>query len=98
MEAIERYPYVIFPDGFNKLTQFLAVANKGKTFAVTQGLRTDVLKSETYPFITQDAGCAAVVCGPGDIEQAHAADEFVSIAQIESCLAFLAKLSERMRA
>ena len=45
----------------------------------------------------QDAGCPAVVCGPGDIEQAHTADEFVAISQIESCLEFLAKLTERMR-
>jgi acetylornithine deacetylase len=37
-----------------------------------------------------------VVCGPGDIAQAHAADEFVSIAQIESCLKFLEDLADRL--
>jgi acetylornithine deacetylase len=39
------------------------------------------------------AGVAAVVCGPGHIAQAHQPDEFVEIAQLESCAAFLAKLT-----
>ena len=65
---------------------------------LTGANRASGVSYATEAGLFQDAGCAAVVCGPGDIEQAHAADEFVSIAQIESCLAFLAKLSERMRA
>jgi acetylornithine deacetylase len=32
-----------------------------------------------------NAGIDAVVCGPGDIAQAHAADEYVELAQIEAC-------------
>ena len=32
-----------------------------------------------------DAGIDAVVCGPGDIAQAHAADEYVELDQIEAC-------------
>jgi acetylornithine deacetylase len=46
----------------------------------------------------EQAGCPAVICGPGDIAQAHAADEFVSIAQLEACLKFLADLTGRLRA
>jgi len=34
--------------------------------------------------------------GPGDIEQAHAADEFVTVAQLDACTAFLKRLAERM--
>jgi acetylornithine deacetylase len=37
-----------------------------------------------------------VICGPGDIEQAHAADEFVAVAQLDACMAFLKKLAERL--
>jgi acetylornithine deacetylase len=37
-----------------------------------------------------------VICGPGDIAQAHAADEYVSIEQIEACLAFLAGLADEL--
>ena len=43
------------------------------------------------------AGIPSVVLGPGDIAQAHAADEFVSIAQLEMCLTFLADLTARLR-
>lgn len=40
----------------------------------------------------QRAGIPAIVCGPGSIEQAHKADEFVSLAQIVECEAFLGRL------
>ena len=44
----------------------------------------------------EQAGCPTVICGPGDIEQAHAADEYVTVAQLDACMAFLAKLAERL--
>lgn len=37
-------------------------------------------------------GFEAVLCGPGSILQAHQADEFVEIAQLEECVAFIEKL------
>ena len=40
----------------------------------------------------QRARIPAVVCGPGDIAQAHQPDEFVEIAEIEACLDLLAKV------
>lgn len=40
-----------------------------------------------------EAGIDTVICGPGSIEQAHRADEFISIAQIETCNRFMAKLA-----
>ena len=40
----------------------------------------------------QRAGIATVVCGPGDIAQAHQADEYVSLAQLARCEAFIAAL------
>ena len=38
-------------------------------------------------------GIDTVVCGPGDIAQAHAADEFVELDQIEQCERFVAALT-----
>ena len=38
------------------------------------------------------AGIATVVCGPGSIEQAHKADEFIALAELEKCDRFLAAL------
>jgi len=66
--------------------------------ALTGANRTSGVSYATEAGLFEQAGCPAVVCGPGDIAQAHAADEFVSIAQLEACLKFLADLTERLRA
>ncbi len=64
--------------------------------ALTGANRTSAVSYATEAGLFEAAGCPAVVCGPGDIAQAHAADEFVSIAQIESCLKFLEDLADRL--
>ncbi len=38
------------------------------------------------------AGIPSVICGPGSIEQAHKADEFIEVSEMEACCAFLDKL------
>ncbi|OYO25373.1 acetylornithine deacetylase [Enemella dayhoffiae] len=38
------------------------------------------------------AGIETIVCGPGDIAQAHKADEFVELDQLIACEAFVARL------
>jgi acetylornithine deacetylase len=43
-----------------------------------------------------NAGIDAVVCGPGDIAQAHAADEYVELNQIEACEQLLDGLIARL--
>ena len=40
----------------------------------------------------QAAGIETIVCGPGDINQAHTANEFVELAQIRTCQTFLDNL------
>ncbi|MGZ5935876.1 MAG: acetylornithine deacetylase [Rhizomicrobium sp.] len=40
----------------------------------------------------QRAGIPAVICGPGSIEQAHKADEFVALSELKACEAFLTKI------
>ncbi|MGZ5988561.1 MAG: acetylornithine deacetylase [Rhizomicrobium sp.] len=40
----------------------------------------------------QRAGIPAVICGPGSIEQAHKADEFVALSELKACEAFLTKV------
>ncbi len=39
-----------------------------------------------------EAGIPTVICGPGDIEQAHRPDEFVALEQLARCEAFLSAL------
>jgi acetylornithine deacetylase len=45
---------------------------------------------------SQRLGIPAVVCGPGSMEQGHKADEFVTLAQLDSCDAMLASLVNRL--
>ena len=44
----------------------------------------------------QDAGIPTIICGPGSIDQAHKADEFLTHDQIVKCEKFLWKLVERV--
>ncbi|WP_109048600.1 acetylornithine deacetylase [Azospirillum sp. TSA6c] len=46
--------------------------------------------------IFHQAGIPTLVCGPGDIAQAHRADEFVDLAQIRRCERVLTELVARM--
>jgi acetylornithine deacetylase len=66
--------------------------------ALTGGDRTEAVSYTTEAGLFEEAGVPAVICGPGNIAQAHAADEYVSIAQIEACLVFLDGLAERLSA
>jgi acetylornithine deacetylase len=40
----------------------------------------------------QNYGIPAVICGPGSIDQAHRADEFCALSELEACEAFLRKV------
>jgi acetylornithine deacetylase len=44
----------------------------------------------------QDAGYSAVICGPGDIAQAHQPNEFIEVEQFNAGHAFMQKLLERL--
>jgi acetylornithine deacetylase len=44
----------------------------------------------------QQAGYSAVICGPGDIAQAHQPNEFVTVAQFNAGLNFMERLLERL--
>ena len=46
----------------------------------------------------QNVGIPTVVCGPGSIDQAHRADEFVPLAQLHECERFMDKLVQRQSA
>jgi acetylornithine deacetylase len=40
----------------------------------------------------QQAGISAVICGPGSIDQAHRADEFCALSELEACERFLIRV------
>ncbi|MEQ1696089.1 MAG: acetylornithine deacetylase [Hyphomicrobiaceae bacterium] len=63
----------------------LKLAGQNETFAVSYA---------TEAGLFQEAGSAAIICGPGDIAQAHTANEWVAKAELEKCSAFLSRLGE----
>lgn len=56
----------------------------------------DVVAFGTEAGLFQSLGMSVVVCGPGSIEQAHKPDEFVSVSQLEACLAMLTGLERKV--
>ena len=56
----------------------------------------DLVAFGTEAGIFQAMGTDVVVCGPGSIEQAHKADEFVSVDQLGQCLTMLDRLGDRL--
>ncbi len=57
--------------------------------------------AHTVPFGTeaglfQSLGMDCIVCGPGSIEQAHKANEYLALDQLQACLDMLDRLSQRL--
>lgn len=65
----------------------LTVLEKNETEAVAYG-------TEAGHF--QKAGFPTIVCGPGDIAQAHIADEYIDLEQIEKCEIFLRRIAKQL--
>jgi acetylornithine deacetylase len=63
----------------------LNLAQQNGTFAVSYA---------TEAGLFQGAGAPSVVCGPGDIAQAHTANEWIAIAELDKCMAFLGRLAD----
>ncbi len=55
----------------------------------------DLVAFGTEAGLFQSKGMDVVVCGPGSIEQAHKADEFLSLDQLARCLELLDNLSRK---
>jgi acetylornithine deacetylase len=60
--------------------------------------QTHAVSYTTEAGLFEQGGCPSVICGPGNIAQAHAANEYVSVAQLEACLAFLEGLADTLSA
>ena len=75
-----------------------ALAPDNGSFAeslVLGALRGNRVVSASYATeagLFQEAGMPTVICGPGSIEQAHKPNEFIEIAELEACGAFIQRL------
>jgi acetylornithine deacetylase len=59
---------------------------------------THAVSYATEAGLFQEIGIPAIVCGPGSIEQAHKPDEYVEIAELERCEAFMRRLARHCMA
>ena len=57
---------------------------------------TDTVPFGTEAGIFQEIGMDVVVCGPGSIRQAHKADEYLALSELDSCLKMLGGLATRL--
>lgn len=63
---------------------------------LTGANRAGLVPFGTEAGLFQQIGIPSVICGPGDIAQAHKPDEFLSLDQLAACLALLNKLADRL--
>jgi acetylornithine deacetylase len=68
-------------------TLALKVAGQNATAAVSYGTEAGLFEEQSLP---------TIVCGPGDIAQAHQPNEFVTLEQIESCTRFFQRLMDHV--
>jgi acetylornithine deacetylase len=55
---------------------------------------TSAVSYATEAGLFQDGGAPSVVCGPGNIDQAHKPNEFIAISELGKCLEFFDRLAE----
>lgn len=70
----------------------------GESFAMKLAQKNDatVVAFGTEAGHFQGLDFPTVVCGPGDIAQAHKPDEFIAISELEACSRFMARVQEAM--
>jgi acetylornithine deacetylase len=73
-------------------------AGKAETLVrqITGDNGTHVVSYGTEAGHFQTAGISSVVCGPGSIEQAHQADEFIALSEFKAGETFLRKLVDTL--
>ena len=86
-ERLTASPGLLPQDGSPAEELVLALAQRNATEAVAYA---------TEAGLFQDIGIPTVVCGPGDILQAHTPNEFIEIAQLEACAIFLRRLIDHL--
>ncbi len=84
-EVQARIP-ALAPEAAARLAPLMAVAGDAVPLKVPYG---------TEAGIFQKAGVASVVCGPGDIAQAHQPDEFILETDLQDCVRLLGRLADR---
>ncbi|MBU6445580.1 MAG: acetylornithine deacetylase [Alphaproteobacteria bacterium] len=83
------YPGLCFHEESPALDLVREITGMNEVEAVSYG---------TEAGLFQNAGIPAVICGPGSIDQAHKADEFVALSELDACEKFLRQVIARAAA
>ncbi|MGI9369798.1 MAG: acetylornithine deacetylase [Ruegeria sp.] len=103
--AAEAKMQSVYPDTRIEVTESFAVPPlapeaKGEAETLARSLTGDnsirVVSYATEAGQFQEAGYSAVICGPGDIAQAHQPDEFITVAQFNAGHEFMVRLLDRL--
>ncbi|MEZ5909513.1 MAG: acetylornithine deacetylase [Hyphomicrobiaceae bacterium] len=71
--------------GSEAVSLALQLAGQNETFAVSYAAEAGLF---------EEAALASVICGPGDIAQAHTANEFIVPSELDKCMVFLDRLAD----
>ena len=82
---INAAPAFAAEEGSEAVSLAMRLAGQNETFAVAYG---------TEASFFQAGSCPSVVCGPGDIAQAHKPNEFIAISELDKCMGFLDRLGD----
>ena len=90
IDIFNRYPGLATPTDSPALTRVQRLVGSNGAGKISFGTEGGLFN--------EHLGVPVIVCGPGDIAQAHKPDEFVSVAQLDACLRFLDRLSAELMA
>jgi acetylornithine deacetylase len=82
---VNTVPPFFAKQGSLALTLALQLTGQNETYTVSYA---------TEAGLFQDGGAPSIVCGPGDIAQAHTADEWLAESEIEKCMVFMRRLAD----
>jgi acetylornithine deacetylase len=84
MKRSNQIPAFAADPGSEILSLTLKLAQANETFAVSYATEASLFHA---------AGSSSVVCGPGNIAQAHGANEWIEISELEKCMRFMNRLA-----
>ena len=87
LEVIDNIPGLALDADHALATLVKQLAGSNSTGKVSYG---------TEGGLYQNAGIPTIVCGPGNIAQAHKPDEWIAQSQLDACDAFIQRLADRL--
>ncbi|MGI9524517.1 MAG: acetylornithine deacetylase [Hyphomicrobiaceae bacterium] len=85
IERTNEVPAFAADPGSEIMSLGLNLAEQNETFAVSYA---------TEASLFDRAGSPAIICGPGDIAQAHTPNEWIARSELDKCMVFLRKLAD----